>query len=427
MAPKKPARKKSARPARRKNKSGLRGSLIIVLVVAAIASAYFYRGRIVKYLPEILGREGHHEIIPPSPKPKPRPKPKPKPSARRNLPEITVSEKGVSLLLQSKSGLEKNSRLFKARLVFSDCSTNEHLNCLEIKVGSDSDFIIAEKYLKSFWDEQGFQVENDPKSNTATTGILIAVKDSKRVAAAQLTLSLPGSQHLDLIAKPGSQSSQTPVAIVIDDLGNNLYDAQALASIPQPVTFAILPFQIYSTQILALAKSRNKPAMLHMPMEPENYPATDPGRGALLCAMTAQEIKTSLRNAMDSLPGVAGVNNHMGSSFTSLDDLMRPALSEIEKHGLFFLDSRTTKNDVGYQMAQEMGMRTCTRELFLDNLRDKDAIWMKMIELCQAAKNGGTGIAIGHPYPETIDVLKTRLAELEQAGCRVAPVQELCQ
>jgi len=428
MASKKPARKKSPRPARRKNKSGLGGCLFVLLLAAAVASAYIFRARIVKYLPEIPGWDELDKIFHPGPGPHPpRPRPKPKPPRRRNFPEISVSEKGLSLLLKSKSGLEKNSRLFKSRLIFSDCSATEHLNCLEVKVGSDSDFIIAEKYVSSLWDEQGFMADHDPRSDTPTTETLIAVKDKKRVAALELVLALPGSQHLNLIPKPGGLSSQTPVAIVIDDLGNNMDDGLALAAVPQPLTFSILPFQIFSSGVLALAKSKGKPAMLHMPMEPEDFPNTDPGAGALLCSMGPEEIKSSLDKALDSLPGVTGVNNHMGSSFTAREDLMRPALAEIDKRGLFFLDSRTTKNDVGFQVAQELGMPTCTRELFLDNLKDQEAIWNKMIELCLAAKNGGAGIAIGHPYPETIEVLRTRLDEFEQMGCRVAPVSELCQ
>jgi polysaccharide deacetylase 2 family uncharacterized protein YibQ len=427
MASKKPARKKSPRPARHRKKSGRKAGLLVLLILAVVISAYVFRLRAMRYLHENFGWDEMTSIFHPGPPTDvPKPRPKPKPASRRNFPEVSVSEKGVSLLLKTKSGLEKNAKLFDSRLVFSDCSATEHLNCLEVRFASDSDFIIAEKYVSSLWDEQGFDAEHDPRNDTQTTETLIAVKDKKRLAAIELVLALPGSQQLNLIAKPGGTSSQTPVAIVIDDLGNNLDDARALVEVPQPVTFSILPFQAFSSQVLALAKSKGKPVMLHMPMEPEDFPKTDPGAGALLCTMTPEEIKTGLDKALDSLPGVTGVNNHMGSSFTSRDGLMRPALSEIEKRGLFFLDSRTTKFDVGFQLGQEMGMRTCTRELFLDNLKDQDAIWNKMIELCLAAKNGGSGIAIGHPYPETIEVLRTRLPELDQLGCRVAPIEELC-
>ena len=102
-------------------------------------------------------------------------------------------------------------------------------------------------------------------------------------------------------------------------------------------------------------------------------------------------------------------------------------IDEIQRHGLFFLDSRTTKYTIARELAEQMGAKTCERKVFLDNLRSTDAIWSKLIELCQKAKEEGEAVGIGHPYPETISVLQHKLPQMEKFGCKLVSIQEICR
>jgi hypothetical protein len=43
----------------------------------------------------------------------------------------------------------------------------------------------------------------------------------------------------------------------------------------------------------------------------------------------------------------------------------------------------------------------------LDNVRDEKAILFQLRKAQSLARKKGTCIAIGHPYPETLDALKT--------------------
>jgi len=335
------------------------------------------------------------------------------------------SDRGAKLLLQTKSRLEKNSSLLKSRPVFSDCSISEGFNCLEARVGSDSDFIIAEKLVQDFWDQQGWLASPDPARNSPSTETLIAVRDKKKWA--EFRLVIPSSDRSAKPEYPSANGRKAKIAIVMDDLGSSYEDALPLAQIPAAIAFSILPFQTYSADILRLAEFYHKQPLLHMPMQPVDYPATNPGKNALLISMTQEQIKASVQSALQSLPGVIGVNNHMGSLFTTRPELMRPVLEQIYQQGLFFLDSRTSKDDISYTLAREMGVKACERGLFLDNLRDEDAIARKLVELCENARNGKSGIAIAHPYPETINVLAEKLVRLSQMGCEVVSIQEFCQ
>ena len=56
--------------------------------------------------------------------------------------------------------------------------------------------------------------------------------------------------------------------------------------------------------------------MIHFPMEPDE-PNEDPGVGALLLDLPDVELRRRLMDGLSRIEGVVGVNNHMGSRFTS--------------------------------------------------------------------------------------------------------------
>jgi len=343
-------------------------------------------------------------------------------------PPVDLAEKGSGVLLKTKKELEKNSSLFKRPPLFSDCPQDEHsINCLKFIFTLDTDCILAEKLIEDFWQSQGLKMEISAKTNSPSAQALLAIQDEQPLA--KVILSTAKNNSKTISPTPRYQNpvfSDAKIAIVIDDLGNNYQDALALAHLKPPIALSILPFQRYSYETLKLAQNWGKPVLLHMPMEPLDYPFTDPGKGALLCSMDKQEIKAHLTKALDSLPGVVGVNNHMGSKFTTEADLMSLSLEEIKARGLFFLDSRTSSYSVGYNLAQNLAVNSCERTVFLDNLQEENAIWAKLLELCAQAEQGEKAIGIGHPYPATIRVLEKRLNELEKRGCQVVSIQEFC-
>jgi len=349
--------------------------------------------------------------------------PKPKPE-----PKINLSNQGQALLLKTKQEFVLNQSMFQTQPSLSDCAVDEHYqNCLQITLFSDTDFFLAEKWLTDFWKTQGHRISVSNTNPDQTRLIISAYDDSKKIA--QITLlgaEIPKPAPLQKNPAPARTSIKTgKVAIVIDDLGDNEQEALKIARIPGPITFSILPFQSRTQQVLEIAKHYQKPIMLHMPMEPVTD--ANPGPGALLCAMTPEQITIGLAKALDSVPGAIGINNHMGSAFTARKDLMEPLLSEIKRRGLFFLDSRTSGESVGYKLAQEMDVKSCERKIFLDNLQDPESISQRLSELCRIAKENGFAIGIGHPYPETIRTLAEKMDEFERDGCELVPVEELCQ
>ena len=101
-------------------------------------------------------------------------------------------------------------------------------------------------------------------------------------------------------------------------------------------------------------------------------------------------------------------------------------MEEIAAHdGMFFVDSYTTHASVGLLVAAEAGVAAARRHVFLDNDRSPAAINREFERLLQLARRHGKAVAIGHPYPETLDFLERKLVDLDSSGVKLVPVSQV--
>lgn len=214
------------------------------------------------------------------------------------------------------------------------------------------------------------------------------------------------------------------VAVVIDDLGRSLEDLQPLESLGVPVTYAVLPFEEQTPQVVAELRKRRVEMLLHLPMEPKNS-GRDPGPGALRRGMGDDELREKTLAALKAVPGAVGVNNHMGSGLSADHGPMVTILSLLAERSLFFLDSRTSAESVGYQVALDLGMPAAERQVFLDDDLSPEAIRGQFQRLLDVARTHGAAIAIGHPFPETLAALKSEVPKAKAQGYEFVPVSYL--
>ena len=214
------------------------------------------------------------------------------------------------------------------------------------------------------------------------------------------------------------------IAIIIDDLGYDSDIALSFIQLDLLLSFSVLPSAPFTGLIVCEAKKEGCEILLHLPMEPKKYPSVNPGPGALLLSMDEEEIRRILDQDLKEIPGARGVNNHMGSSFTEDHDKMLVVLRELKKRNLYFIDSRTSNSTVGFSLARKIGVLTAKRSVFLDNDLGPGAIRMQMERLLNMAKHTGAAIGIGHPYQETLRILKEYCSILK-TEYRLVPVSEL--
>jgi polysaccharide deacetylase 2 family uncharacterized protein YibQ len=214
------------------------------------------------------------------------------------------------------------------------------------------------------------------------------------------------------------------VAIIIDDLGYNRQLAERLGSLGVAFTFAILPHSPLQEAIERIARAKGIETMLHLPMEPVEYPSVDPGPGALLTTMTPDELLQTLEWDLQALPHIKGVNNHMGSKLTASSEQMLQVFTVLKKHGLFFVDSRTAENSICKPSARLLQLPFAQRDVFLDHFQDPDFIHKQIRLLVRTAQQRGEAVGIAHPHAITFSILKEELPALRKQ-VEIVPASEL--
>lgn len=229
------------------------------------------------------------------------------------------------------------------------------------------------------------------------SGVAAVLAGSLLCAAATASCPPPGRGHL---------------AIIVDDLGYNLGKGIAIAELPAPVTLSIIPQTPHAHSVAERGRERGKEIMVHLPMSAAHTRVRDP---LVLTADLGEEaFDTLIDDAVTAVPGATGMNNHMGSKLTVNRTTMERFLARLKARGMFFIDSRTTSDSIAADVARDMDIPVASRSVFLDNERDIEAIEQRLDRAIAIAQQTGSAIAIGHPYPETLQVLTEALPRMAQ-------------
>lgn len=216
------------------------------------------------------------------------------------------------------------------------------------------------------------------------------------------------------------------IALIIDDLGNQRETGRRAVALPGPVACAFLPYGHFTRQLAQQAHTRGKEVMLHLPMQSVTNDRSD--QGELLLDMTHRQFVSTLTAGLAAVPHVSGINNHRGSLITRHPGHMTWLMQALREHGgLFFVDSRTTAATIASRIAAEFSVPSIERNVFLDHDRQPDAVQSEFRRLIRIAQRDGTALGIGHPYPETLEVLARELSLLENYNVQVVSVNRLIE
>ena len=265
--------------------------------------------------------------------------------------------------------------------------------------------------------EQAAKPQPKPERPTASRPETTAPRE----AAPARPAAEPAARPAPVVAVTPQPVDRLPgvpkVSIVIDDCGYDLDLMKRFSRLRVPITFAVIPYLRHSEDSARVAWKAGKEVILHQPMEPEGYPDADPGQGALFRGMKQAEVARIVRENLESIPHVSGLNNHMGSAATADARLMALVMGEVARWrernpGAYFLDSRTSADTVAYDTARRNGLPTAMRSVFLDHDESLDAVRDKLDELLATAESEGEAIGIGHVKPNTLTALEAMVASV---------------
>ena len=222
----------------------------------------------------------------------------------------------------------------------------------------------------------------------------------------------------------GAKRPKGRIAIVIDDVGVNLKQSRAALALPSAVTLSFLPYADQARPLAAQAKAEGHEIMLHIPMEAMSSDVPL-GPNSLTTGMSDIELAQSFAKMTEGFDGLAGVNNHMGSKLTQDRAAMERLMLRLRERGLYFLDSRTIAASVAEDVANDMGVPTTARDIFIDHAEDTQSIYNALANIERIAGEHGQVIAIAHPKENTMLALKAWLPTLEEKGYTLVPLSRM--
>ena len=250
-------------------------------------------------------------------------------------------------------------------------------------------------------------------------GDVVEAVEDRKGSRLSMVVGLDGVRTNLITLKRNARLDRKPgrIAIIVVDFGHqNEALIRGFCALKQTITFSIFPGLEKTAWIAEKAAAAGHGVMVYLSMEPLNYPHIDPGPNALLVDHPPEKIRTLIRMARANLPQATGLNNHMGSRLTADRTAIGRVLKEVDRHGLFFVDSFTNPRSIAYKVAEEMGMPAGRNSMFLDRKDTRESVEESVEALAEMAGTAGTAIGIARAKPATLAALESALPELEKRG-----------
>jgi polysaccharide deacetylase 2 family uncharacterized protein YibQ len=224
----------------------------------------------------------------------------------------------------------------------------------------------------------------------------------------------------------GASLAESPrIAIIIDDLGYHLANGKRAIALPGAVSFSFLPGSPRARYLANQAHAAGKDVLLHLPLQASS---SDPAieTSEINLDMSQARVESEFSEALAAVPHVIGINSHRGSLLTRHPGHMMWLMQEIAKREqLFFIDSYTTHHSVALQIAEESGVEATRRDVFLDPDRSPETVAREFKRMKELARRRGQVVAIGHPYPSTLELLERELPRLVEEGFELVSISEI--
>ncbi len=283
-----------------------------------------------------------------------------------------------------------------------------------------------EKLLESSLGGYGFQVQIS--SQNSDLWEFQVGSDSTVWSVYRFEYAVEQTEPVSILPADIAKVSGRPkIALVIDDFGYSMNETiNGFIALKSPFTAAVIPGRPYSTQVDERLNANSIQTLIHMPMITVNNTTSEPDY-ALSDDLSEGEISRRLKKARRDVPKAVGMNNHQGSGGTQSRKVMMGVTDFLGEQNMFFIDSRTIAASVGEAVAKEKYIPTNSRDVFLDEVDDSEAIAGELYRLARIAKESGEAIGIGHCRPNTLTTLKKYLPALADAGFELVPVSALAR
>ena len=220
-----------------------------------------------------------------------------------------------------------------------------------------------------------------------------------------------------------AKDKRPKIAIVIGGLNVSANNTKlALQQLPPAITLAVVPFGSDAQSAVDQARETGHEVLLEVPMEPFDFPESDPGANALMVAASGTENIRRFDWSLSRVTGYVGITNLLGGRFMSEAASLEPIMLETARRGLMFVDDGASKSSIAMTTARHAETAIATGTLILDDVQSRDAIDKKLADLEAEARRTGFAIGTGSAFPVTIARLASWAEGVEARGFQLVPI-----
>ncbi len=233
-----------------------------------------------------------------------------------------------------------------------------------------------------------------------------------------------GRRAMDAYAPAVNAADRHPkIALVLVGLGvSHEQSTVALGRLPATITMAFSPYTEGLQTWIDKARGAGHAVLMEVPMEPFDFPDSDPGPRTLLVAASPQQNLEYLSWMLTRGTGYVGAVNSQGGRFLSESSALSPVVGYLGKHGLLWVDVSSGDNSATAPAANREKAPVVAGALRIDAIQTPEAIDAKLLELEDRAKGSGVAVGVGSAYPVSIDRIAEWTANVEAHGFVLVPV-----
>jgi polysaccharide deacetylase 2 family uncharacterized protein YibQ len=224
-------------------------------------------------------------------------------------------------------------------------------------------------------------------------------------------------------AVPPNKKDWPRITVIIGGIGISASGtSDAFAKLPAPVSFALTPYGTDLEQLAERARAQKHEVLLQMPMEPFDYPDSDPGPQTLLTSLTSDQNLDRLHWLMSRCQGYVGVISYMGAKFTASEQALSPVLRETAKRGLIYVDDGASTRSVAGQIAGSQNLPFAKTDVVIDAVPTPTEIGHALARLELTAREHGNAVGFATALPATVERIASWAKAVEGRGFVLVPI-----
>jgi polysaccharide deacetylase 2 family uncharacterized protein YibQ len=234
-----------------------------------------------------------------------------------------------------------------------------------------------------------------------------------------------GRRPGDVYARPApaGAAGKPAVALMVTGLGIGAEATEAaIDKLPAEVTLAFEPYGEDLPRWVAAARAKGHEVIVEVPMEPLDYPQSDPGPETLLTTLPAAANLDRLHWAMGRAEAYVGLAPFMGQKFVASEAALAPVLTEVARRGLIFVDEGAAPGSLVTTLAPKLGLLAARADVAVDAVPTPKEIAAALSDLEGRARRDGRAIGVARALPASVAGIVSWAAGLKGHGVVLVPV-----